>query len=132
VSGEPAGRHLPDRIGGERQVRVQNPHEKDQRQHPSRPGSPTQGCQLVCFQTKNSNLGKVWRALEWKVLLYFMVIWNILQSFGIFYGNVVVIWYIFPRFGILCQEKSDKVASQMQILGVAVIISPLYHYNNCI
>jgi hypothetical protein len=23
-----------------------------------------QGCQMVCFQTKNPNLGKFWRALE--------------------------------------------------------------------
>jgi hypothetical protein len=53
-----------------------------------------------------------------------MVIWNILQSFGVFYGhvvyfmaiwyilwpfgNAVVIWYIFPRFGMLCQEKSGN------------------------
>jgi hypothetical protein len=43
-----------------------------------------QGCQMVCFQTKNPNLGKFWMALEWKMLLYFMVIWNILRSFGIF------------------------------------------------
>jgi hypothetical protein len=60
---------------------------------------------MVCFQTKNPNLGKFWRALEWKILVYFMAIWNILQSFG----NIVVIWYIFPRFGILCQEKSGNL-----------------------
>jgi hypothetical protein len=34
----------------------------------------------------------------------FTVIWHIVLPFG----NVVVIWYIFPRFGILCQEKSDN------------------------
>jgi hypothetical protein len=60
------------------------------------------------------------------MLVYFKVIWNILWSFGIFYGhleyfmviwymlwpfgNVVVIWYIFPRFGKLCQEKSGNPA----------------------
>jgi hypothetical protein len=41
-----------------------------------------------------------------------MVIWNILRSFDIGilwqFGNAVVIWYIFPRFGILCQEKSGN------------------------
>jgi hypothetical protein len=37
-------------------------------------------------------------------LEYFTVIWYILWPFG----NVVVIWYIFPRFGILCQEKSGN------------------------
>jgi hypothetical protein len=56
--------------------------------------------------------------------IYFIVIWNILGSFGIIYGhfvyfmaiwyilwpfgNVAVIWYIFLRFGILCQEKSGN------------------------
>jgi hypothetical protein len=37
---------------------------------------------------------------------YFTVIWYILWPFG----NSVVIWYIFPRFGILCQEKSGNPA----------------------
>jgi hypothetical protein len=34
-----------------------------------------QGCQMVYFQTKNPNLGTFWRALEWKMLVYFMAIW---------------------------------------------------------
>jgi hypothetical protein len=37
-------------------------------------------------------------------LEYFMAIWNILWPFG----NFVVILDIFPRFGILCQEKSGN------------------------
>jgi hypothetical protein len=37
-------------------------------------------------------------------LEYFTVIWYILWPFG----NVVVTWYIFSRFGILCQEKSGN------------------------
>jgi hypothetical protein len=45
------------------------------------------GCQMVCFETKNPNLGKLWKALEWKMLVNFMVIWNILQSLGIFYSH---------------------------------------------
>jgi hypothetical protein len=28
-----------------------------------------QGCQVVYFQTKNPNLGKFWRALEYKMLV---------------------------------------------------------------
>jgi hypothetical protein len=34
-----------------------------------------------------------------------------IAAFGTFYsqfGNLVVIWYIFPRFGILYQEKSGS------------------------
>jgi hypothetical protein len=29
-----------------------------------------QGCQMVYFQTKNPSMGKFWRALEWKSLVY--------------------------------------------------------------
>jgi hypothetical protein len=58
---------------------------------------------MVCFQTKNPNLGKFWRALEGKKigifyghLEYISAIWYILWPFG----NLVAIWSIFPRFGI--------------------------------
>jgi hypothetical protein len=37
-------------------------------------------------------------------LEYFTVISYILWPFG----NIVVIWYIFPHFGKLCQEKSGN------------------------
>jgi hypothetical protein len=63
---------------------------------------------MVYFHTKNPYLGKFWRALEWKILAYFIPIWNILWANGISFGNCVVIWYIFPRFGILSQEKSGN------------------------
>jgi hypothetical protein len=36
------------------------------------------GCQMVCFQTKNPNWGKFWRALDCKMLVYFVAIWNFL------------------------------------------------------
>jgi hypothetical protein len=35
------------------------------------------GCQMVCFQTKNTNLGTFWRVLRWKMLVYIMAIWSI-------------------------------------------------------
>jgi hypothetical protein len=38
---------------------------------------------------------------------YLTVIWYILWPLG----NFVVIWYIFPRFGILCQEKSGNTTA---------------------
>jgi hypothetical protein len=41
-----------------------------------------QGCQMVCFQTKNPNFGEIWRALEWKMSLYFMTFLNILWPLG--------------------------------------------------
>jgi hypothetical protein len=37
---------------------------------------------------------------------FFTVIWYILWPFG----NVVVIWNIFPRFGLFCKEKSGNRA----------------------
>jgi hypothetical protein len=64
---------------------------------------------MVCFQTKNPNLIKFWRVLQWTVMVYFIDTWSILGSFVLVYGQwvqFVVIWYIFSRFGILCQEKS--------------------------
>jgi hypothetical protein len=70
-----------------------------------------QGCQMVCFQTQNPNLGKFWRVLQWKMLEYCMAIWSILRPLEIVYGHLVYlvfIWYIFPRFGILYQEKSGN------------------------
>jgi hypothetical protein len=59
---------------------------------------PDQACQMVIFKPKNPNLGKVWRALQWKIFLHVMDIWSILRPMGILYGHLVyfvVIWYIF-------------------------------------
>jgi hypothetical protein len=43
-----------------------------------------QGCQMVYFQTQIPKLGKFWRVLQWKMLLYFMAIWSILRPFGMY------------------------------------------------
>jgi hypothetical protein len=48
------------------------------------------GCQMAYFQTKNTNLGKFGKALEWKMLVYFMVVWNVLRPFGIFNRQLVI------------------------------------------
>jgi hypothetical protein len=58
---------------------------------------------LVCFPTKNPNLGKFWRAFDWKMFIYFMAIWNILRTFGKVYDHLVhfeLLWYISSSFGI--------------------------------
>jgi phosphatidylglycerophosphate synthase len=65
----------------------------------------------IYFQTKKTNFGKFWKAMQWKMLvlkvpfclLYgqmvnCLAIWYILWSFGIF----------FPRFGMLYREKSGN------------------------
>jgi hypothetical protein len=88
---------------------------------------------MVRLQTKNPNLGKFWRVLQWKMLVYFMDTWSILRSFVIFYGHLVhftvfccILWIFgivccnlayFPRFGILYQEKSGNPE-------IALIIEP--------
>jgi hypothetical protein len=60
---------------------------------------------MVDFQTKNPNLGKFWRALDWKMLIYFMAIVNILGTFGIFYDHlahfVIILYVHFSGFGIM-------------------------------
>jgi hypothetical protein len=53
-----------------------------------KPKAARQGCQMVSFQTKNPNLGKFWMTLDWKMLIDFTAIWNILQTFGIF-GDIL-------------------------------------------
>jgi hypothetical protein len=75
----------------------------------------SQGCQMVCFQTKNPNLSKFWSVVQWKIFAYLLAIWSILRPLEIFYGHgvcFVVIWYIFTSFGILYQEKSGNPGSQ--------------------
>jgi hypothetical protein len=34
----------------------------------ARQASADQGCQMVCFQTRNPKLGKFWMAFDWKCL----------------------------------------------------------------
>jgi hypothetical protein len=70
---------------------------------------------MVSFQTKNTNLGKFWRALDWKTLIYFMAIWNILQTFGILYDHLihfVFIWYIFSVSLIFTKKNLATLLSQ--------------------
>jgi hypothetical protein len=77
---------------------------------------------FVCFQTENTNLGKFWRALDWKMLIYFMPIWNILQIFGIFYRYLgyftvirgilqITIWYILCSFGTFFRFSEKTLAT---------------------
>jgi hypothetical protein len=68
-----------------------------------------QRCQMVYFHTKNSNLDKFWRVLDWIMQKYFTAICNILRTFGIIYDhlvNIVFVWYVhFSSFGITYQEE---------------------------
>jgi hypothetical protein len=70
-----------------------------------------QGCQIVCFQTKNTHLGKFWRALELKMLAYFMTILNIYghlaQFMAVWNLECVVCGHLvhFSRFGMFGPRK---------------------------
>jgi uncharacterized membrane protein (DUF106 family) len=68
---------------------------------------------MVSFQTKNPNLGKFWRASDWKMLIY------ILWPFGIFYrhlGYFMTIWYILCSFGTFSQVLVSCPKKNLAIL----------------
>jgi uncharacterized membrane protein YczE len=73
-----------------------------------------QGCQMVYSQTKNPNLSKFWRVLEWKKLVYSVANQNILWTFGTLYGHLAI-WYIFLRFGLLCQKNLPTLVQAMYV-----------------
>jgi hypothetical protein len=60
-----------------------------------------QCCQMAYFQTRNPNLVKFWKVLQWTMyqgvlnghFVYFMAKWNILRPFGIF----LPFWYVVQR-----------------------------------
>jgi hypothetical protein len=86
------------------------------------------GCQMVYFQTKRPNLGKFWRDLEWKMLIYFIVFWNILRSCDVSYGHLVFgignfppFWYIASRkIWQPCQGPTFNTLSSVAIFSVKI------------
>jgi hypothetical protein len=74
---------------------------------------------MVCFKTKNPNLGKFWRALDWNILIYFMAIGNSLRTFGICYlwssGTFCVHLVHFFGFGIIHHKNLATL-----VAGVAI------------
>jgi hypothetical protein len=88
-----------------------------------------QGCQMVCFQAKNTNLGKHFRASDWYInvdghLEYFIDIWNIWWPFGTFCVHLVhffQLWYHAPRkiwqpcFGAAKNVGSVPTPSQVAV-----------------
>jgi hypothetical protein len=67
---------------------------------------------MVHFQTKNIFFVNFGRALNRKRLTYFVANRNIgnIVNLSILrpFGKLVPIWYIFPHFGMLSQEKSGN------------------------
>jgi hypothetical protein len=76
---------------------------------------------MVYFNTKNPDLGKFWRALEWKMLVYFMTvleyiaaIWKILCQFGTVCGLPV---YFFPVWRVCTKNKSGNPGRRTNARG---------------
>jgi hypothetical protein len=85
-----------------------------------------QGCQMVYFQTKNSNFGILYQALEWKILVHF----GTFLALGITYKDHLVylmafwyilclVWYIFSIFGLPYRtlEKSGNPDTAPEMHG---------------
>jgi hypothetical protein len=86
--------------------------------------SQTHGCQMVYFRTKNLNLGKVCRVLQWKMLAYFMAVCSILGPFGIF----VSIWYIFHVL-VYCTKKNLATLVKLHIRNVVESFLRAYFFH---
>jgi hypothetical protein len=77
---------------------------------------------MVYFQTKNPNLGKVWRVLQWNELVYFMVIWSILHLFGIFYAwSISIVYGLFGVFFPFWYVASKNLATLAAPDAIALV-----------
>jgi hypothetical protein len=91
----------------------------------------SQGCQMVCFQTKNPNLGKFWSALDlenvyvfYAQMEYFSEIWEV-------YGHLVhfvSFWYIFPFFVSCTRKNLATLVEVAEIENSIVVKSPRHHF----
>jgi hypothetical protein len=103
------------------------------RQHKTSTMNPCreQGCQMVYLQAKNPNLGKFWRILQRKILVYFMSIRYILRPFAIFYGHLVyflVIWYIFPIL-VSCSKKNLATLAESRLRWFCVCCTRFFYLS---
>jgi hypothetical protein len=68
---------------------------------------------MVYFQTKNPNLGKFWRVLQWKMLVYFMNILSLVRSFDTFNGYLVFLWQVGMFFSVLVYCINKNLATMV-------------------
>jgi hypothetical protein len=71
---------------------------------------------MVYFQTPYPTLGKFWGALVWKVLIYFMAIWNSLRAFEMFYNHLVHLVFIWYIFSVMYHENSGNPGGNVMAL----------------
>jgi hypothetical protein len=94
-----------------------------------------QGCQMAYFETKNPDLGKFWKVLQWKVLVYYMsiwcrycmAIWYILWPLGGFYGCLLH----FPPFWYVVPGKIWQPWLQWSVVGKVSIMKLKYFGSVC-
>jgi hypothetical protein len=63
---------------------------------------------MVYCHTKNHNFGITWKALECKILVYFMTIWN-------FTVYIFPFWYVVPRKIVATQVSQDIHGSDIDM-----------------
>jgi hypothetical protein len=75
----------------------------------------------IWVNSGGSGIGRCWYVLwTFGQCMYFTAIWYTLWTFGKFCGHsvyYVVIWYIFPHFVVLYQEKSGNPAMNARPIG---------------
>jgi hypothetical protein len=81
------------------------------------PVAADQVCQMAYFQTKNPDLGKFWRVLQWKMLVFYMAIWVYFIAIWYFCGHYVYLWLfgVFFRYGMVYQAKSGNPAADAKL-----------------
>jgi hypothetical protein len=88
---------------------------------------------MVYFQTKTPNLGKLWSALQKKILLNFMALWSILLPFRIFYGPLVYFvvtfgMYVFPV--LVCRTTKNLATLNFSLKKIRPLISFRVTFNS--
>jgi hypothetical protein len=77
------------------------------------------GCQMVYFLTKNPDLGKLSRGLQWMRLVYFIAIWSIIRTFGIIYGHLFIFFGELVHFPVLVSINKWNLAALFFELDVS-------------
>jgi hypothetical protein len=85
---------------------------------------------MAFFKTQNLNLSKFWRALQWKMLVYFIAIWSKYFA-AIWYRYIAVIWYIswlfhifFPFWYVVPRKIWQPWSEQLQSAGYRLRLPP--------
>jgi hypothetical protein len=79
----------------------------------SRINSRSQDCQMVYFHTKKHNLGKFWRALKWKRLVF-------LRPLGIYKCHLV--YFMAYRYYVMYRVRQENAEFFLKTLQVSFLL----------